>query len=219
MRFYGEILTGKQRKALRLLGPRSLKEGFYLAGGTAIALQLGHRRSVDFDWFLNGRISDPLLLAREIQTAGVPFATGQIDRGTLYGTVHGVRISFLEYRYGLLDPLVDWPEFGCRLAGLRDLACMKLSAVAQRGSKKDFVDLYALIREGFSLQDMLSWYQEKYEISDVGHVLYALAYFDDAEVERMPQLLWKTDWKQIKKTIQDAILKRTAPPEPPHPPR
>jgi hypothetical protein len=183
MRFYGEILTRKQGKALRLLGP--------------------------------SRISDPLLLAREVQTAGIPLAVGQIDRGTLYGTVYGVRTSFLEYRYSLLDPLVDWPEFGCRLAGLRDLSCMKLSAVAQRGSKKDFVDLYALMREGFSLQDMLSWYQEKYEISDVGHVLYALAYFDDAEVERMPQLLWKTDWKQIKKTIQDAVLKRTAPPHPP----
>jgi hypothetical protein len=206
MSFHGEILTGKQHKALRLLGPKSMAEGFYLAGGTAIALQLGHRRSVDFDWFLNGHMPDPLLLAREIQEAGVPFVTGQIDRGTLYGTVYGVRISFLEYRYDLLDPFMAWPDFGCRLAGLRDLACMKISAVAQRGSKKDFVDLHALMREGFSLGDMLSWYQEKYGISDVGHVLYSLAYFDDAEAERMPRMIWTADWKGIKRTIQDAVL-------------
>lgn len=198
---HGEILTERQRKVLRLLGPKSAADGFYLAGGTAIALHLGHRRSVDLDWFLERRIPDPLRLSEEIRDGGIPFVTGQVSRGTLYGTVYGVRVSFLEFRYRMLDPLVAWRDFGCRLAGLRDLACMKLSAIAQRGSKKDFVDLFALGRNGFSLPDMLEWYRVKFGVEDIGHVRYALAYFDDADVERMPRMIWKVDWKEIKRTV------------------
>lgn len=201
MSFHEEILTAGQRKALRLLGPRSTAEGFYLAGGTAIALHLGHRRSVDFDWFLGARMADPLRLAGEIGAAGVPFVTSQVGSGTLYGTVHGVRVSFLEFRYRMLDDILPWPGYGCRLAGLRDLACMKLSAIAQRGSRKDFVDLHALGHHGFRLRDMLEWYQTKFEVQDIGHVLYALAYFDVADSEPRPRMLWKSDWKNIKRTI------------------
>ncbi|HEY0513184.1 MAG TPA: nucleotidyl transferase AbiEii/AbiGii toxin family protein [Thermoanaerobaculia bacterium] len=202
MSFHDEILTERQRKALRLLGPRTAERDFYLAGGTAIALHLGHRRSVDFDWFLTDGMTDPLRLAGEFRTEGIPFETGQVARGTLYGSVHGVRTSFLEFPYPMLDPLLPWPEYGCRLAGLRDLACMKLSAITQRGSKKDFVDLHALGQTGLALQDMLAWYREKFGIEDIGHVLYALVYFDDAEAERMPRRVSKTPWRQIKETIQ-----------------
>ena len=201
MTFHQEILTERQRKALHLLGPKSALDGFYLAGGTAIALHLGHRRSVDFDWFLDGPITDPLRLAGEIRADRVPFVTGQVDKGTLYGTVHEVRVSFFEFRYRMLDALLPWPEYGCRLAGLRDLACMKLSAIAQRGSKKDFIDLYALGLQGFGLPDMLDWYRAKFEVEDIGHVLYALSYFDDADPEPKPRMLWKAEWKEIKKTI------------------
>jgi len=205
MSLHDEILTARQRKALRLLGPRTVERDLYLAGGTAIALHLGHRRSVDFDWFLADRIPDPLQLAGELREEGVPFETGQISKGTLYGAVYGVRVSFLEFRYPLLDPLVPWSDYGCHLAGLRDLACMKLSAIAQRGSRKDFVDLYALGQTGQTLPAMLAWYREKFGLEDIGHVLYALAYFDDAESERMPRMLWTATWKQIKQTIQSWV--------------
>jgi hypothetical protein len=201
MSFRAEILTERQRKALRLLGPRTAPDGFYLAGGTAIALHLGHRRSVDFDWFRADPLAEPLQLALEIRHAGIPFLTGQVARSTLYGTVYGVRVSFFEFRYPMLDPFLPWPEYGCQLAGLRDLACMKLSAITQRGSKKDFVDLYALGRNGFRLAEMLDWYRRKFEVEDISHVLYALVYFDDADPQPKPKMLWKADWKEIKKTI------------------
>ena len=204
MSFHLEILTGQQQEVLRLLGPMAAAEGFYLAGGTAVALLLGHRQSDDFDWFLEGDIADPLALARNIQDAGIPFRTGQIAQGTLYGTVHDVRVSFIEFRYRLLDPFVPWPELGCRLAGFKDLACMKLSAIAQRGARKDFVDLYALLREGFSLADMLGWYQEKFKVQELGHVLYSLVYFADAEAEPMPRMIWNADWQKVKQTVQEA---------------
>jgi hypothetical protein len=201
MSFHPEILSPKQRKALRLLGPEVTARDFYLGGGTALALHLGHRRSVDYDWFLEGRMPDPLLLAREIQEAA-PFVTTRIEPRTLFGTVSGVRVSFFEFRYPMLDPAVPWPDYACRLASLRDIACMKLSAIVQRGSKKDFVDLFALGREGFQLSDMLGWYRKKFGIEDIGHVLYALAFFDDADMERMPRMLWKIEWKQVKEVIR-----------------
>ena len=94
----------------------------------------------------------------------------------------------------MLDPIVLWPAYGCRLAGLRDLASMKLSAITQRGSTKDFVDLYALGETGQALPEMLSWYGEKFGVTDIGHVFYALAYSDDAESERMPRMIRKMSW-------------------------
>jgi len=204
MTFHPEILGTRQARALRLLGPYTIEQGFYLGGGTAIALHLGHRRSVDFDWFRDDPIADPLRLAQELR-AGGSFLIGGTERGTLYGTANGVRVSFFEYRYPLLSPLVTWNDGGCRLAALQDLACMKLSAIAQRGSKKDFVDLYALAREGFRLEAMLGWYQEKFAVREIGHLLYALAYFDDADRERMPMMMSRVSWREIKRFLQDWI--------------
>jgi len=79
---------------------------------------------------------------------------------------------------------------------------MKLSALIQRGSKKDFVDIYALGLKHFRLRDMLRFYQQKYSVEDMGHVLYGLSYFDDADKERLPKMFWDVDWEIIKKTIQ-----------------
>jgi predicted nucleotidyltransferase component of viral defense system len=175
---------------------------FYLAGGTALAIYFGHRYSVDLDWFTKKQIRDPMRLAQEIRDQGIHLKTVSIEKGTLYGTVSGVKVSFLEYRYPLLRPHVAWPEFGCSISSMEDIACMKLSAIAQRGSRKDFVDIYALGLGHVPLRQMLQLYQEKFAVRDIAHVLYGLAYFDDADKERMPRMLWDIDWKTIKKTIQ-----------------
>jgi hypothetical protein len=114
-------------------------------------------------------------------------------------------VTFLQYQYPLLRPLNYWSEMGCNLASLEDLACMKLSAVAQRGARKDFCDIYALGKKFFSLQEMLDLYQKKFNIRDVGSVLYGLVYFDDAESERMPRMLWDVNWGEIKKSILESV--------------
>lgn len=202
MSFHPEILKPRQKEVLRSLGPVTGRHGFYLGGGTAIALHLGHRRSVDFDWFRQHLLEDPLELARELQDAEIPFVTGWIRPSTLYGTVRGVRVSFFRYRYRFLRPLILWPEPGCQLAALEDLACMKLSAISQRGSRKDFVDLFALGRHGFSLQQMLGWYREKFEVDDIAHLLYALVYFDDADAEPRPSMIWSVSWREVKETLR-----------------
>ena len=199
--FHPHVLGTVQRKVLRQLGPLMDTQRFYLGGCTALAIHLGHRRSVDFDWFTRERIADPLHLTRDLNDQDIAFVTGNIERGTLHGSVSGVQVSFLEYRYPLLQPLVAWPMFGCMLASPEDLACMKLSALAQRGAKKDFVDVYALGIKYCSLSDMLGWYQQKYAVTDLTHVLYGLAYFDDADRERMPRMFWDSNWRTIKKTI------------------
>jgi hypothetical protein len=202
MTFHKEILRDAQPEALRLLGRPVTERGFYLAGGTALALHLGHRRSVDFDWFTERFLPDPILLAQQLRDEDVPFETDSTERGTLHGTVAGVRVTFLEYRYPLLEPAVFSPDPGCLLAGLLDIACMKLSALAQRGSRKDFIDICALARNGLTLEAVLDQYRRKYAVEDIAHVLYGLAYFDDAEREEDPYLVWDLNWKDVKKTIR-----------------
>lgn len=205
MKFHADILTAVQKKALRRLGPFAIREGFYLGGGTAVALQLGHRRSVDFDWFTSEHLADPLRLAASLAQEKIPFATGQIERGTLYGSLYRVRVSFFDYAYPMLKPALSWKDYSCPLASLADLACMKLAAIAQRGARKDFVDIYALGKETFSLTDMLAFYRRKYDVQDIGHILYGLSYFDQAEKERMPRMIWNVDWKEIRKTVQSWV--------------
>jgi hypothetical protein len=200
--FHPEILRSRQTEVLRLLGPAAAQHGFYLGGGTAIALYLGHRHSIDFDWFRQPLVEDPLALAGELQEEGIRFVTGWTRRSTLYGTVRGVRVSFFQYRYRLLSPPVSWPELGFHLASLEDLACMKLSAISQRGSRKDFVDLFALGRHGFTLQQMLGWYREKFAVKDIAHLLYSLVYFDDADAEPKPSLIWKVSWREVKESLR-----------------
>ncbi len=85
---------------------------------------------------------------------------------------------------------------------MEDLAAMKLSAVADRGAKKDFVDLYVLASQRLPLRQMLNGYQRKFSATDTVHVLYSLTYFDDADRARMPRMLWDIDWRAIKKAVR-----------------
>ncbi len=205
MSFHPKALSTVQERVLRKLGPIMMQWHFYLGGGTMLAIYLSHRHSVDLDWFTGEGIADPMRLAQDIRDKGIPLTTSQVERGTLHGTTSGVRVSFLEYRYPLLKPLVSWPQFSCQMASMEDLACMKLSALAQRGSKKDFVDIYTLGLRHIPLKEMVRLYQQKYSVKDIGHVLYGLTYFDDADRERMPRMFWDLDWRTVKKTIQEWV--------------
>jgi hypothetical protein len=209
MTWHPEVLALRQQRVLAQLGPLLTRHGFYLAGGTAVALHLGHRRSVDLDWFTAEALPDPLRLAQDLRERDIPLVTGQVEPGTLHGSVRGVRLSLLEYRYPLLAALRPWRQCGSNIASRADLAAMKLAAVAQRGAKKDFVDVYALGSRSCSLRQMVRWYQEKYAIQDLAHLLYSLAYFDDADRERMPSLLWDVNWRTIKETIRKWLREMT----------
>lgn len=200
--FHPEILRPSQRRVLERLGRLGASRSFYLAGGTAVALHLGHRRSDDLDCMTGEPLQDPLDLAARLRSGGLPVEVLEVADGTLHASVSRVRVSFFEYRYALLRPPATWNAVGVSVAGVEDLAAMKLAAVAQRGSRKDFVDIYAIGRERIPLARMLALYRQKYSVRDAGHVLYGLSYFADADRERMPRMVWKVGWQEIKSSIR-----------------
>ena len=201
MKYSTDGLQKKQISVLKSLGVQMSARGFYLAGGTALAIHLSHRISVDLDWFTPNSIADGMILAQSLRNSNIDLDIEQVSSGTLHGSVKRVRVSFLQYQYPLLKPLELWNEMSCLLASLEDLACMKLYAIAQRGARKDFSDIYTLGKKAFSLSQMLDFYQNKFGIRDIGSVLYELVYFDDAESERMPRMLLDVSWSEIKNTI------------------
>lgn len=206
MTFHPEILTAEQQEVLRDLGPFATdRHGFRLAGGTALAVYFGHRRSVDFDWFTEDSIEDAYRLARDIEDHGFDWTTEQVSRGTLHGRIRAIRITFLEFRYPLLAEPVLWEDFQTSLLALDDIAAMKLSAIAQRGARKDFVDLYALLETHRELPALLNLYREKFKVEDIGHLLYSLSYFEDAEREPMPEMLWDVSWEHLKARLREHV--------------
>jgi hypothetical protein len=111
-------------------------------------------------------------------------------------------MSFIGYDYPLVEPTVPWPQFGLRLAGLDDIACMKLSAIVSRGSRKDFIDLHYLIRHFHPLGEYLEKYKKKYRNCDIGHVVRSRVYFADAETEPPVRMLKPVSWKQVKSDFE-----------------
>ncbi len=197
-----EVLERAQTAVLGRMGSAMTRDGFYLAGGTAVALHLGHRRSVDLDWFTPEALDDPLRYAGRLRAEGLALTDLSTRRGTLHGRIDGVRVSLIEYRYPLLEGALPLGETGARVAALGDLAAMKLAAVAQRGTRRDFVDIHALATRYRPLGDLLGLYRRKYGATDITHVLYALSCFDDAEPEGMPDMLLPADWVAVKTDIK-----------------
>jgi hypothetical protein len=188
-----EILSTAQQSALAVLSQRPELHDFYLAGGTALALQLGHRTSVDFDFFREESFNPQWLL--EQLPAPPRVAVLQEARDTLTVEFRGVKTSFFAYRHKLIRPVEE-----CRLASIPDIAAMKLAAIAGRGSRKDFVDLYFICRECFPLKESFTYLQTKFTDHDYDlyHILRSLTYFTDAEGEPMPVIRQPIQWEQIK---------------------
>ncbi len=193
---FREILTDSQQTILELLSRIAEVRTFYLAGGTALALYLGHRRSRDFDFFRPKEFNpqDLLLVLRE---AGEPDVLLEAT-GTLTVALRGIPTSF-RYNYPLLRPLRESP-WGFGLADPEDIAAMKLAALAGRGSRRDFVDLYFHSRQLMPLEQTFDRFREKYRGVSVDpyHLLRSLTFFDDAEAEAMPELLVGVGWDEIK---------------------
>lgn len=205
MTFHAEVLTGRQAQVLDAIGPIARAGGFYLAGGTAIALRFGHRRSEDFDWFA-AEVKRPEALAADIRACGLALDSLELAAGTVNCRVGGVKVQFLEFAYPLLAGTDEWPEKHVTLASLRDLGAMKLLAIAQRGSRKDFVDVYELLRQGTTLPNMLDDFRAKFQADPIS-VLRGLAYFDDAERELMPEMLTTATWPHVRDGITGALRK------------
>lgn len=190
------LIAELQRKS-----PAFLKD-FYLSGGTALSLQIGHRESEDLDFFCEkdfepGRVEIALRSFGDLKET-------ELDKNTLNTYLNGVKLQFLGYPYRLIKPLINWQEIN--LSSVIDIACTKLQTVGMRGSKKDFVDIYFLL-EIFSLKDLFKALEEKYP--EVGynttHILKSLVYFEDAEDQPMPKMHKEADWKTIKAKLIGSV--------------
>ncbi|MBI3442149.1 MAG: nucleotidyl transferase AbiEii/AbiGii toxin family protein [Candidatus Sungbacteria bacterium] len=188
---------------LESLGKEKAVEQFYLAGGTALALQLGHRLSYDLDFFTEQDFSEKKL-TEVLQGLG-ELTIDHRAEDTLLGFLNGARISFFWYRYPLLFPPVSF--LNMRLADIRDIGAMKLDAIQSRGKKRDFIDLWAIMQHGITIGDLLGFFEKKYAgVSyNTQHIMKSLVYFADAEQDEMPRMFAKISWKDVKKYIEDEV--------------
>ena len=201
-RLHPEALTEVQRRLLRAASTPAAEWGAYLAGGSAVALYLGHRRSVDLDWFAP-RATPPARLLDSLKTIGTSVSVTQNTEGTFNGSIDGVKFSVFRYTYAQLRPTVE--HEGCSVASTCDLAAMKLAAVCQRTTKRDYVDVHALMKSGLSLEAQLSAYHEKFPKADPTIVVRALGYFGDVEKEPMPVMISRVTWEQVKRDLTRAL--------------
>ncbi|MBO8129194.1 MAG: nucleotidyl transferase AbiEii/AbiGii toxin family protein [Peptococcaceae bacterium] len=181
---------------MELLARHGILQNFYLAGGTAAALYLGHRISEDFDFFSRDDFNTFDLIQRLSELGS--FALSREDHGTVHGLLNGVKLSFLLYKYPLLYPTESF--MGCQLADLRDIALMKITAISSRGSKKDFIDLYFITQEIIDLKSLMGLFEKKYKRVAYSkyHLIRSIGYFEDAEREVNPLMLKPVKWEDVK---------------------
>jgi predicted nucleotidyltransferase component of viral defense system len=168
-----------------------------LVGGTALALQLGHRLSIDLDFF--GEVEgDTETIADELRDGGFNVKMESNSRSIHVFQIDGVKSDIVNYRYPWIDDMVE--EGGVRMAGMKDIAAMKIAAITNRGSRKDFVDLYFLLQH-FSMKEIRRLYLEKYPDGSEFLACKSLLYFEDADAQIMPRMLIPVTWEEIKKKI------------------
>ena len=186
------------------------KYDFILAGGTALSLQLGHRISVDLDFFTETLFSTEKIY-REIKKAGLNPIVLQEEKGTLTLTINKIKVSLFHYPYPFFDEKKTWKGFS--VAGVRDIAAMKVIAITQRGAKRDFIDLYFILQNipFWKIAENMVRRFSKERINPM-HIGKALVYFGDAEVDPDPRYCGdkRTTWKNVKdffaKNLQQMVI-------------
>lgn len=207
---FEQALPESTRRYLALLAGKNISRPFYLAGGTAVALYLGHRISVDLDFFTLEHFD-----IERLEEALQGFETYRRDRvaeDTLLGWFEDLRISFFRYRYSLLAQ--PGMALQTKILQLPDLAAMKIEAIAQRNTRRDFVDLYFIAQKaGISPEQAIEYHRQKYAGLNVNltHIVLSLGYFDEADNDVMPEMLIPASWPDIKKYFQSeskALLRK-----------
>ena len=193
---FEQALSADTQSNLAAVGRTPLAGQFYLAGGTAVALHLGHRFSFDLDFFSTSQFNLDEVL-QTLKSLG-EVETLQATANTFNGTLNGLRISFFIYPYPVLEPFLDY--YGVQIASISDLAAMKIDAITRRGTKRDFVDLYFICQRFFPLKHALELYFRKFKDFNISrvHVLKSLIYFGDAEADDMPKMIERITWRGVK---------------------
>lgn len=195
-----ETVTRATLELLKMLETESVLSDFNLAGGTAFSLYLGHRISVDLELFTAESFDAAIL--EMFLCAKYGFRTDFMERDTLKGTIDGVKIDCITHSYKYLEK--PYIKSGIRLYSMEDIIAMKLSAIADNGSRlKDFIDI-AFLSTRFPFNSMLRLYERKFPSSNVIRPFKAIIYFDDIDFdEDIVMLNAKYDWKLIEKRLVD----------------
>ena len=164
-------------------------------------MQLGHRSSIDLDFFGSVQASSDEL--REALSARHSITIVKESKNINIYIIDGVKVDMVNYRYSWINEPVQGDGF--ILAGLKDIAAMKIAAVVGRGTKKDFIDLYFLLQH-FSLHEILDFYMQKYPDGSMFIAMKSLSYFEDAEADPMPVMFDDVSWEDVKVFIRQAIV-------------
>ena len=160
-----------------------------------MSLYLGHHESEDLDFFTSNYF-DPIKLQPYLLHLG-KLSNTELAENTLNTYIDSTKIQFLYYPYPNIEAFIEWN--GIKISSMLDIACTKIITISIRGSKKDFVDLYFLLKK-FSLSSLLDSVNQKYQGIDynTAHLLKSLVYFEDAEQQPMPRMHQDISWNQIK---------------------
>lgn len=197
---YFETIDPPTLELLKALQTQPAFSKLRLVGGTSLALQIGHRKSIDIDLFgeITGDEYEVLNQVNAISTATIINKTKNIN----IFLINGIKVDIVNYSYPWLSPPILSNDI--KLANTKDIAAMKLSAITGRGTKKDFIDLFFLLKE-YSLKDMLSFYDNKYPDGSEFLVLKSLTYFNDAEEDESPIMLIQQNWETVKERIKAVV--------------
>jgi predicted nucleotidyltransferase component of viral defense system len=192
-----------ERLKKSVLSNKLFRNLFYLAGGTGLALILAHRKSDDFDFFSKEEFSTKKLLEIIIKSFGEDkVILSEIKEDTLIVFLNNVQVAFFQYNYPLLKSLIK--KDSLNIASIEDISAMKVIAIIQRGTKKDFIDLWTIMKEKkYSLKDIFTFSKTKYRKAFSESIaLKALTYFKDAEEEKnIEGLKLNFSWENIKKYL------------------
>lgn len=178
----------------------TINKQFTLAGGTALALQLGHRQSIDLDIFSPHEFNTREI---EITLSSVPefdFKLVNANKQMLFAYINQIKCDFVHEPAKQIRPFVE--QDGVKYFSIEDIAAMKMHTICGRGKKKDFFDVYVLI-EKYGWQTMLKWFEEKYDSSQLYFLWRSITYFEDAEedVDIEGYAPYTKDWQEIKTFI------------------
>lgn len=198
-----ETVESRTLDLIRMLMKDPQLSEFFMVGGTALSLQLGHRISIDIDLFIQ-KSFDAINLKQYMEDC-YSITNAKAIKNGLLGFINEIKIDLIAHQYRLIHPIQEMD--GIRMASLHDIGAMKLHAIIQNGSRyKDFVDMYFLL-EHQPLDVFIQSYKEKYPEANTGIVKNALIYFEDIDHTVPVKLLKKTLTKEaIKARLKDAVV-------------
>ncbi len=201
------IIPSETKKAFIFLSEQTWigENGWYLAGGTALALQARNRKSVDLDFFtVQPRFNAKSLLNNFLDNDN--WRTSFEEDNTIYGELFGAKISFIAYPF--FFPKQDFIKYGSiNILASLDVAVMKITAISQRGRKRDFFDLYWCAKNIEPLENLIKRLKIQYPsvAHDYHHILKSLVYFEDAETDPEPEISFNASWKTVKDFFKKEI--------------